>query len=99
VARPAADRVNQRRANSAQRTRSRNHSTAATTGVATKCEKYTQLASTSHQWIAFGLYKCCCNQTVGTSPPVNQPNMPRSVATISITCGVAPLSANPREKL
>jgi len=43
--------VNQRRVNDAQRARLRSHSTAAVTGVATKCEKYTQLTITSHQWM------------------------------------------------
>lgn len=40
--------------NDAHRARLRNHSTTATPSAATKCEKYTQLATTSHQWMPPG---------------------------------------------
>lgn len=88
-----------RRVYAAQRSRLRSHSTTATASAVTKCEKYTQLISTSHQWMMSGSYMCRCSQTVGTWPPVAHPSRARSAATSSSACGVAPLSANPRDRL
>ncbi|GLH98967.1 hypothetical protein Pa4123_42420 [Phytohabitans aurantiacus] len=99
VIRPVTDRNTQRRMNAAQRGREVSHSTTATVSAVTKCEKYTQLTSTSHQYTLSGSYRCCCSHTVGTSPPVAQPNIHRSKAISSSTCGVASLSANPRDRL
>lgn len=54
VASPIAHRVMNRRRKAAQRARSRSQNTTATASAVTKCEKYTQLASTSHQWMTSG---------------------------------------------
>jgi hypothetical protein len=51
VASPIAQRRMNRRRYAAQRARSRSQSTTATVNAVTKCEKYTQLTSTSHQWM------------------------------------------------
>jgi hypothetical protein len=89
----------QRTTYAAHRARSRSHSTTATPGVSTKCEKYTQLAATSHQWMPPGSYRCSWSHSVGTWSSVSQPNMPRSAATISMACGMTPWSAKPRDRL